>query len=486
MNSEEKIRKIRIDKLKAVQAEGFFPYPISTKRTHTISDAVEKFDSLSKKEKEIILVGRIRLLRVHGGATFINIEDGTGGIQSFFGKNQLGKDSYKFFIDNFDIGDFIEIRGILLKTKRGERTIQASDFKFLAKSLRPLPEKWQGLKEVEERYRKRYLDLIFNPDIKKKFELRSGIIKEIRHFLEDNGFLEVETPILQTIYGGARAKPFMTHLNSLNLNLFLRVSPEISLKKLLVGGFEKVYEIGKCFRNEGIDKYHNPDFTMLEFYWAYSDYKDLMKFTEKMLKSIIKKVFGKLKIEYNGNVIDFKTPWPRVEFFTFFKKETGIDLSEISRDALFEEAKKAKIKIEKSAPRAEIIDEIYKTFRTKIIQPTFLIHYPLGFQPLAKASKNKDKLANFALLVGGIEMCNAFSELNNPIEQAARLKKQEKLFNDGSSEAQRMDPDFLQALEYGMPPASGFGMGLDRLTSLLTNSQSLREVILFPTMKPKK
>lgn len=486
MNTAEQIKKIRLEKLKAAQSAGFSVYPITTKRTHTIEEVLKDFDSLSKKEKEVILVGRIRLLRVHGGATFLNIEDGTGSIQSFFGKNQLGKEKYKFFLESFDIGDFIEIRGVLFKTKRGEKTIQASNFKFLTKSLRPLPEKWQGLKEVEERYRKRYLDLIFNSDIKNKFILRSKIIKEIRAFLENKGFLGVETPILEDMYGGARAKPFMTHLNSLDIDLFLRISLEIPLKKLLVGGFEKVYEIGRCFRNEGIDKYHNPDFTMLEFYWAYSDYKKLMKLTEKMFKYVLKKVFGKLKISYNGEIIDFKTPWPRVEFFTLFKKETGLDLNVVNRDVLFEKAKKMKIPIEKNAPRAEIIDEIFKTFRVKIIQPTFLIHYPSGFQPLAKTSQNKDKLANFALLVGGIEMCNAFSELNDPVEQRERLESQEKLFTGGSSEAQRMDESFLEALEYGMPPAAGFGMGLDRLVALLTDSHSLREVILFPTMKPKK
>jgi len=486
MDTEEKIKKVRIEKLKAVQSAGFSVYPLTTKRTHTIKDALKDFSSLSKDEKEIVLVGRIRLLRVHGGATFLNIEDGTGGIQSFLGKNQLGEKKYKFLIDVFDVGDFVEIRGILLKTKRGEKTIQASNLNFLTKSLRPLPEKWQGLKEVEERYRKRYLDLIFNPDIKEKFKIRSNVIKEIRNFLEGEGFYGVETPILQGMYGGARAKPFKTHLNSLNLDLFLRISPELSLKKLLIGGFEKVYEIGRCFRNEGIDKYHNPDFTMLEFYWAYADYKKLMKFTEKMFGYVLKKVFGKLEILHEGEALNFKTPWPRIEFFDFFKKETGIDLNEINRDSLFKEAKKMKIAIEKKASRAEIIDEIFKTIRGNIIQPTFLIHYPTGFQPLAKTSKDKEKLANFALLVGGIEMCNAFSELNDPVEQRKRLEDQEKLFSKGSSEAQRMDEDFLQALEYGMPPAAGFGMGLDRLIVLLTDSHSLREIILFPTMKPKK
>ncbi len=329
--------------------------------------------------------------------------------------------------------------------------------------------------------------MIFNPEIKKKFEVRSKIIKEIRLFLEKEGFLGVETPILQPLYGGARAKPFKTRLNALNIDLYLRISPELYLKRLLVGGFEKVYEIGKCFRNEGVDRSHNPDFTMLEFYWAYADYKDLMKLTEKMISQVIYKVFKSSKITFEGKEINFKAPWPRVEFTSFFCKTTGINLKEISDKALAKKAKLLGINI-KGDSRVEVADEIFKKYcRPKIIQPTFLIHYPLGFQPLAKAlEKNPKKLANFQLIAMGMELCNAFSELNNPIEQKKRFKEQEKLFKEGSTEAQRMDKDFLEALEYGLPPAAGFGMGLDRLISLLTDSHALREVILFPVMKPKK
>ncbi len=487
MATKDKIRKFRLKKLKAIEGAGFSAYPLKTKRTHKIQEALKGFGGFSRKEKEIVLAGRIRLLRVHGGSSFLHIEDGTGRIQAFFKKDRLGEKRYKFFLDNFDIGDFMEVRGILFKTKKGEKTIEAAGFKMLTKSLLPLPEKWHGLKEIEERYRKRYLDLIFNPEVKGKFEIRSKIIKEIRSFLDKEGFLEVETPILQNLYGGARARPFKTHLNALDIDMYLRIALELYLKRLLVGGFEKIYEIGKCFRNEGVDRSHNPDFTMLEFYWAYADYKELMKLTERMFNHILKNIFGKLKITYEGKELDFKTPWPRIEFFNVIKKETKIDLEEIDRDTLAKKAKSLGVVIEKGVSKPEIADEIFKKFcLPKIQQPTFVIHYPLGFQPLARAlEKHPNRLANFQLVVAGWELLNAFSELNNPIEQRERFKEQEKLYEAGLKEAQRMDEDFLEALEHGMPPAAGFGMGMDRLVALLTDSHSLREVILFPTMRPK-
>ncbi len=488
MSTKDEIRKNRLRKLERIRNSGFFPYPTTTKRTHKIAEVLKSFSSLFRLKKEIILAGRMRLLRLHGGSTFIHIEDGTGRIQGYFKKDRLGEKGYKFFLDNFDLGDFIEIRGTLFKTRRGEKTIEVSGFHMLAKSLLPLPEKWHGLKDVEERFRKRYLDLIFNEDVRKKFEVRSLIIKSLREFLENEGFLGVETPILQPIYGGARAKPFKTHLNAMNMDLYLRIAPELYLKRLLVGGFEKVYEIGKCFRNEGVDRYHNPDFTMLEFYWAYADYKDLMKLTEKMFSYVLKKVFGKLEVSYQGKKLNFKPPWPRVEFYQMFKKMTGLDLEEINEASLAKEAKKMGLEIEKGVPKAEIADEIFsKVCRPKIIKPTFVIHYPKGFQPLAKAlEKDSEKLANVQLIAAGTELLNAFSELNDPIEQRKRFEEQEKLFKLGFEEAQRIDKDYLEAMEYGMPPAAGFGLGVDRLVVLLTDSHALREIILFPTMKPKK
>lgn len=472
-------------KLEAIKKAGISVYPEKTKRTHKITEALKDFNTLSRPKKEIILAGRIKSLREHGGSTFLHIEDGTDKIQAYFKKDRIGERGYKFFLDNFDIGDFIEVRGVLFKTKKGERTVEVSDFKMLAKSLLPLPEKWHGLQDVEERFRKRYLDLIFNPEVKNKVELHSRIIKEIREFLEKEGFLEVETPILQPIYGGAKAKPFKTHLNTLDLDLYLRISPELYLKRLLVAGFEKVYEIGRCFRNEGMDRTHNPDFTMLEFYWAFADYKDMMKLTEKMFEDLLKKLFGTTKIKYEGKEINFKTPWPRVEFSELIRKHAKINLDEINTEALKKEAKK--LGLDSKGEKAEIADEIYKKIcRPKIWNPTFVINHPLGAFPLAKQDeKNPKQTANFQLVAADFELVNAFSELNDPIEQRERFKEQEKIFKSGFEEAQRMDEDYIEALEYGLPPAAGFGMGIDRLVALLTDSHSLREVILFPTMKPR-
>jgi len=329
------------------------------------------------------------------------------------------------------------------------------------------------------------LDLIFNPEVKKNFELRSRIIKEIRNFLEKEGFLEVETPILQPLYGGAKAKPFKTHLNALDIDLYLRISPELYLKRLLIGGFEKVYEIGKCFRNEGMDRFHNPDFTMLEFYWAYANYKDLMNLTEKLFANLIKNIFGTLKVKYEDKEINFKTPWPRIEFSELLRKYAKINLDEIHISKLKTEAKK--LGIEPKGDKAEIADEIYKKIcRPKIWEPTFVIHHPLGAFPLAKQlEKNPRKTANFQLVVADLEMVNAFSELNDPNEQKKRFQEQEKIIRAGFEEGMRMDQDFIEALEYGMPPAAGFGMGIDRLAALLTDSHGLREIILFPTMRPR-
>lgn len=482
------IKKNKLRKLKRLKSLKINPYPAKSKRTHLINEVCGNFEKLVKEKRQIILAGRLSSIREHGGSTFIHFKDETGKIQAYFKRDALGPKAYKFFLDNFDIGDFIEVKGYLFKTKKGEKTIEARDFRMLTKSLLPLPEKWHGLKDIEERYRKRYLDLIFNPEVKKKFEKRSEIIKEIRKFLEKNGFLEVETPILQPIYGGAKARPFKTYFNALNIDLYLRISLELYLKRLIIGGFGKIYEIGKCFRNEGIDRFHNPDFTMLEFYWAYADYKDLMKFTEKMIQEIVKKIKGSLKIKYQGKLIDFSSPWRRIEFSQLMRKETKIDIDEIHLVALKEKAKEMGIKIEKGEGKAEIADRIYKKrCRNKIINPTFVIHYPKGSFPLAKSLEgHPDKLANFQLVVGGCELANAFSELNDPLEQKRRFEEQEKMYKQGFDEAQRMDKDFIEALEYGMPPCAGFGMGVDRFVVLLTDTRNLREIILFPTMRPKE
>lgn len=488
MANLDELRKNRLAKLLAIQRAGFPVFPARTRRTHKIADALERFSSLSRSKKEIILVGRIRSLREHGGSTFCHIEDGSGRIQVFFRKNILGEVAYKFFLDNFDIGDFIEVKGTLFKTKRGEKTIEVADYKILAKSLLPLPEKWHGLKDEEERFRKRYLDLLFNKEVKEKFERRDRIIKLLREFLDKKGFLEVETPVLQNIYGGAEARPFKTHINAFDMDMYLRISLELPLKRLMIAGFEKVYEIGRVFRNEGVDRQHNPDFTLLEFYWAYADYKDMMKLTEEMIVYLLKKLFGRARIKYDGKEIDFKVPWPRVEYVELVKRYTKLDIETLNRDSLMREAKKLGLNVDDSLSKGKVVDEIYKKHcRPKVWQPTFIIHHPSEMYPLAKQRiKNPKQAETVQLLVAGWELVKAYSEQNDPILQRKAFEEQEALYKKGLKEAQRMDMEFVEALEYGMPPTAGFGMGIDRLVALLTDSHSLREVILFPTMRPKR
>jgi len=488
MATLDEIRRARLKKLETVKKAGLDPYPETAKRTYSLKEADDQFVGLQAQEKEITVAGRIRALRTHGGLIFVDLDDGTGRLQAIFVKSKIGPKGFEFFSDNFDIGDLIEVRGILFQTKQEEKTIEAADYNMLAKSLRPLPEKWHGLTDVEERYRKRYLDLIFNVGVKKKFELRFRMVREIRDFLDKEGFLEVETPILQALYGGAKAKPFKTHLNALDEDLYLRISPELYLKRLLIGGFDKIFEVGKCFRNEGIDKFHNPDFTMLELYWAYANYRDLMKLIEKMLSSIAGRMFGGGKMIYLGQEIDFGSPWERIEYFDLLEKYAGIKYDFINEKGLEQKAAELGIEIPEGADKPVMADEIYKKCcRPLLINPTFILHYPKGSQPLAKQmEKHPEKLANFQLVIGGIEIVNAFSELNDPVEQKARFEEQEKLFKGGFEEAQRSDDEFIEAMEYGMPLAGGFGMGIDRLALLFTDSNSLREVILFPIMKSRE
>jgi lysyl-tRNA synthetase class 2 len=433
MDNLEEIRKIRIKKLENLEKAGINTYPAEVLRTHTNKEAIDEFEKLANKK--ITLVGRIRSIREHGGSTFCHIEDNSAQIQIYLKKDEVGEKQYKLFLENIDIGDFIEISGKLFLTKKGEKTLKVSDWKILTKSLLPLPSEWYGLEDIEERFRKRYLDLIMNKEVRDKFVKRSEIIGKIRRFLDENGFLEVETPMLQTMAGGAKAKPFETHLNALDMDLYLRIAPELYLKRLLVGGLERVYELGRNFRNEGMDREHNPEFTMLEFYAAYWDYNKMMDFAEKLLGSLDKKIFGKK-----------------------FKKE---EYSKIVGNK----------------------DE--KDVFGKIKEPTFIIHHPLEISPLAKKLDHK-LAARFQLVVNGLEICNGFSELNNPLDQAERFKMQEIERRGGNEEAHQYDKDFIEALEYGMPPAAGIGIGIDRLAVLLTNSKTVREIILFPTMRPKK
>jgi len=481
--SLEKIKTDRLNKLAKLKEAGVNPYPAQTARARIlVAQALAKFEEYESAKKEIILAGRLRLLRLHGGSCFARLEDVSGQIQLFFKKDVLGEVEYKLFADNFDIGDFVEVTGNLFKTQTEEKTLLVKKVKLLSKSLNQLPDKWHGLKDTEERFRRRYLDLIMENDVKDRFRMRSEIIKNMRSFLEGRGFMEVETPILQSLPGGALAKPFKTHLNALDMDLYLRVAPELYLKRLIVGGFEKIYELGRCFRNEGTDKLHNPDFTILEFYWAYADYEQLMELTEELFEFLA----PELEIEYQGNKIDFTPPFKRVTMRNLIKEYYDVDIKKADKDELMKTLAKVGEKVDENMPACKMVDELFKTIRPKIIQPTFVIDHPLDMSPLAKASEDEtENAARFQLIVAGAELINAYSELNDSQDQAERMKKQE--YHHGQDEEiQRFDQDFIDALEYGMPPAAGWGIGIDRLVMLLTNAPTMREVILFPAMRGRE
>ena len=477
--SLEEIRKNKIEKLELLRKAGVNPYPEKSWRTHQINQALEKFDQFSGDKDRLVLAGRVMAYREHGASCFLDLEDATGRIQLYLKKDVVGDFDYDLFLKTIDIGDWLEVSGFLMKTKKEEKTLEVEKYCLLAKALLPLPEKWHGLQDVEERYRKRYLDFIFNPEVRKKIETRTLVIKEIRRILDSHNFLEVETPILQTLAGGANAQPFQTHLNTLNLDLFLRIAPELFLKRLLVGGFERVYEFAKNFRNEGMDRDHNPEFTMLEFYAAYWDYEKMMTFLEKMLEELGGKI---------SSLINFKGPYPRITFNDLFQKYIGINYDEADEETLIKKAKELEIKIEKTMTKGNVADEIYKKVaRPKITEPTFIINHPLEISPLSKKiEKDPEHVARFQLVAGGTEIMNGFSELNDPLDQRERFEEQEKTAKKGNKEAHRFDQDFVEALEYGMPPAAGVGVGIDRLTALLTGSHSVREVIAFPLMKPRE
>jgi lysyl-tRNA synthetase class 2 len=484
----EDFRNERIKKLKRLRDAGIDPYPATTGRDRSIRLALETFDELASAGTEITLAGRVMAQRGHGGITFLDLKDALSSIQALVASDRIGQEEYDFFLSVVDIGDFVEVTGTLTTTKRGERSIEAKHWKMLSKSIRPLPEKWHGLQDVEERYRQRYLDLILNDDIKKNFITRFKTIAAVRRYFQDNRFLEVETPTLQLIPGGATAKPFETHMNDLDLDLFLRVAPELYLKRLLVGGFSRVFEIGKNFRNEGTDRDHNPEFTMLEAYAAFKDYEWLMTFTEKMLVAVTTEVLGAPEVKYQGKTIAITAPFRRLEWNDLVKEASGLEYENASTDDFAARAKELGIIVEKTMTKSTLADEIYKkTLRQTMMEPVFVINHPLELSPLSKKmSPDSDKVARFQLLVGGFEMTNAFSELNDPMDQQQRFEAQQHLREKGSEEAHRIDEDFVVALEYGMPPAAGIGIGIDRFVAFLTDSHSLRDILLFPTMKPKE
>jgi lysyl-tRNA synthetase class 2 len=486
MASIEEIRGARLQKLELLKKAGVDPYPIESARGFTLEEIVDDFPKL-KKNKKIILAGRVMALRPQGGLTFFNLNDGTAHFQGLIKKEEAEK-AFDLFNQTVDIGDFIEVEGVLFVTKREERTIQVKSWRMLAKSLRPLPEKWHGLQDTEERFRRRYLDALMSVEVKDRFIIRSKIISEIRSILDKAGYLEVETPALQPLYGGASAEPFTTHHNTLDMDLYLRISDELYLKRMLVAGFPKVYEIARDFRNEGIDATHNPEFTMLEFYEAYSDAGKQREFTESMIQGLVKKIFKKSRLNYASHEIDFSKKFAVVPYFEMIKRYAMIPNPEkLDLNDLKLHAARLGIALDKSDTAEKILDNIYKkTCRPKLVQPTFIIDYPAGMLPLAKRLADRPELVDaFQLVVGGVELVKAFSELNDPIDQKERFMGQEKTGKLGDKEAQPFDEDFIEAMEYGMPPAGGVGIGLDRLVMLLTDTHNIKEVIFFPTMRSK-
>lgn len=448
MASIEEIRAQRLAKLNLLIEKGINPYPVSTNRDTKISEAIESFE----EGKKAIMVGRIISLRPQGKIAFLNFDDGTGKFQALLKKGEpLSEDKFELFEQTFDIGDFIEIKGTLFTAKSGEKTILAEDVRMLSKALLPLPEKWHGLQDVEERFRKRYLDTLSNPEVKERFLKRSKIVALIREFYAKEGFIEVDLPNLQPLAGGATATPFITHHRALDMDFYLPIAQELYIKMLLAGGFEKVYEIGKRFRNEGIDTSHNPEFTMLESNEAYADAVSQRNFIERLFKFVVKGLYGKLQFEYQGHIIDMEPDFKVMKY-------------------------------------PEISDEEYKkTVRPTLIQPTFLVDYPVSFNPFAKRKEDNPELIDrFQLVIGGVELVNAFSELNNPIDQKERYLEEDKKGASGETEISPSDLEYLEAMEYGMPPNGGIGIGIDRLVMVLTDVKNIKEVILFPTLKPKQ
>ena len=486
MLDENHLVAIRKEKLEELRKQDKDPFKITKyNRTHNSEQIRENYDEL--EGKDVTIAGRMIAKRIMGKASFCHIQDMQGKIQSYVSLNDLGEESYKAF-KTYDIGDIVGITGFVFKTKTGEISVHAKEMVLLTKSLRPLPEKFHGLKDTELRYRQRYLDLIVNPEVKETFIKRSKIIKELRRILEEEGYLEVETPMLTTVATGDAARPFITHHNTLNLDMYLRIAPELNLKRLIVGGFDKVYEIGKNFRNEGMDIKHNPEFTNIEFYAAYEDYNDMMNMAEKIISTIAQNVLGTTKITYQGVDIDLTPSWKRISMIDSIKEVTGIDFNEIKTDEEARALAKEKgIELEETKQtRGHVINAFFEEYvENTLVQPTFIIDYPVEISPLTKRKPSDPSLVErFELFIGGREYGNAYSELNDPLDQYERFMKQVEAKQKGDEEAGGMDEDFVTALEIGLPPTGGMGIGLDRLIMLLTDSASIRDILFFPTMKP--
>ena len=499
------LEQIRLEKIEQLRDKGIEPYPARAERTHTSEEAIEAFEAIENDEEadhlQATLAGRVRSMRPMGKITFAHIEDGDGRIQLFFRANDIGEEQVKFFNQHFDLGDFIQASGHIFRTRTGEVTLWVDSFVMLAKAITPLPAakdevvdgeviQHASLTDPETRYRQRYADLAVNADVREIFRTRTAITRALQTFLDERDFIEVETPILQPIYGGAAAQPFVTHHNQLKQDLYLRISFELYLKRLLVGGFERVYEIGRDFRNEGVSFKHNPEFTQLEFYWAYADYLQVMELTEKMVAFVADQVLGTRTVSYQGETINLNPPWERIELRQGLLDKTGIDIEEhTTTESLAAAIETQGLEMEtENLVRGKLIDALISNYlEPDLIQPTFLYNYPRDISPLAKSIPGNPKtVERFEGFIGGIELCNAFTELNDPLDQEQRFLEMGRAYDPEDDEHHPMDEDYLRAMRYGMPPNGGFGMGIDRLVMLLTDQRSIREVILFPHLRSKE
>ncbi|MFP4459777.1 MAG: lysine--tRNA ligase [Candidatus Zixiibacteriota bacterium] len=479
-------RDIRIEKLVKLREQGIDPYPTRSFADYDIAELFEKFEKFAESEEPVQIAGRMVAFRSHGGSSFAHIQDRTGKIQLYFRKNIVGADKYKL-LKMIDIGDFLNITGVLFTTRTGEQTVGVKDFTLISKSIMPLPEKWHGLQDEDLKVRYRYLDTIMDPDVKSRFETRSRIISAIRRHLDEKGFIEVETPVLQPLYGGASARPFTTHHNTMEMKLYMRIAIELYLKRLIIGGLEKVYEIGKIFRNEGIDRFHNPEFTMLELYEAYSDYHGMMELAENLLNAIAEYLDMGNKVQYNEIESTLKAPFKRIGFFESIDEYAGIDARYATDDELRSHLKSKNVDMAPDANRGQLLDEVFSEFvEPNLIDPTFVMDYPVILSPLAKRKPDDEAIVErFELFWFGMEIANAFTELNDPIDQRQRFEEQMSYRAKGDPEAQVLDEDFLEAMEHGMPPTGGIGFGIDRITMIFTDTYSLRDILLFPLTRPK-
>lgn len=486
MDSPNDIVQQRVQKLEEIRSRGINPYPYRFDVTHPAQDILDNAEALITAEQAVSVAGRLMSKRGHGKGGFAHIMDRTGRIQLHIGQSQIGEDAYDLYKRLIDVGDYIGVRGAVFHTQTGETTIKVSELTLLSKSLRSLPEKWHGLQDVEIRYRQRYVDLIVNPEVRDVFILRSRLIRAIQRFMDGKGFIEVETPVLQPLYGGALARPFITHHHTLDTRLYMRISDELYLKRLIVGGFERVYEIGHDFRNEGMDRTHNPEFTMLEFYQAYADYTDIMQITEDLIATAVREATGTSMITFQGHTVDLTPPWRRISMLDAIKQYADVDITAHSDEELRRICARLDIQGEQDG-RGNMVDGIFEAYvQPKLIDPTFITDYPIEISPLAKKHRKISGLVErFEVFICGSEFANAFSELNDPIDQRQRFEYQAELQRLGNEEAHMLDEDYIRAMEYGMPPTGGCGIGIDRLMMFITDSSSIKDVIMFPPMRPE-